>query len=60
MPQEHDAKETQLLDKIEKFQQTKFMVWFENNFLKIIFCVLLFYVFPLIFLSSFLNKQLQE
>ena len=60
MPQEHDAKETQLLDKIEKFQQTKFMVWFENNFLKIIFCVLVFYVFPLIFLSSFLNKQIQE
>jgi hypothetical protein len=60
MPQEHDTKETQLLDKIEKFQQTKFMVWFENNFLKIIFCVLAFYVFPLIFLSALLNKQLQE
>ena len=60
MPQENDAKETQLLDKIEKFQQTKFMVWFENNFLKIIFCVLVFYVFPLIFLSAFLNKQFQE
>jgi len=57
MPQEHDTKETQLLDKIEKFQQTKFMVWFENNFLKIIFCVLAFYVFPLIFLSALLNKQ---
>ena len=60
MPQEHEAKENQLLDKIEKFQQTKFMVWFENNFLKIIFCVLIFYVFPLIFLSAFLNKQFQE
>ena len=60
MPQEHKAKETQLLDKIEKFQQTKFMVWFENNFIKIIFGVLAFYVFPLIFISAFLNKQFQE
>ena len=60
MPQEHEAKENLLLDKIEKFQQTKFMIWFENNFLKIIFCVLVFYVFPLIFLSAFLNKQIQE
>lgn len=60
MPQEHKAKETQLLDKIEKFQQAKFMVWFENNFIKIVFGVLIFYVFPLIFLSAFLNKQFQE
>ena len=60
MPQEHEAKETQLLDKIEKFQQAKFMVWFENNFIKIVFGVLIFYVFPLIFLSAFLNKQFQE
>ena len=60
MPQEHEAKDSQLLDKIEKFQQTKFMVWFENNFIKIIFGVLIFYVFPLIFLSAFLNKQFQE
>jgi len=36
MPQEHKAKETQLLDKIEKFQQTKFMVWVENNLLKLL------------------------
>ena len=60
MPQEHEAKDSQLLDKIEKFQQTKFMVWFENNFIKIIFGVLIFYVFPLVFLSAFLNKQFQE
>ena len=60
MPQEHKAKETQLLDKIEKFQQSKFMVWFENNFIKIVFGILIFYVFPLIFLSAFLNKQFQE
>ena len=60
MPQEHEAKENQLLDKIEKFQQAKFMVWFENNFIKIVFGVLIFYVFPLIFLSAFLNKQFQE
>ena len=60
MPQEHEAKDSQLLDKIEKFQQTKFMVWFENNFIKIIFGVLIFYVFPLIFLSAFLNNQFQE
>ena len=60
MPQEHEAKDSQLLNKIEKFQQAKFMVWFENNFTKIIFCVLIFYAFPLIFLSAFLNKQFQE
>ena len=36
------------------------MVWFENNFIKIVFGVLIFYVFPLIFLSAFLNKQFQE
>ena len=60
MPQEHEAKDSQLLNKIEKFQQAKFMVWFENNFIKIIFGVLIFYVFPLIFLSAFLNKQFQE
>lgn len=60
MLQEHEAKDSQLLDKIEKFQQTKFMVWFENNFIKIVFGVLIFYVFPLIFLSAFLNKQFQE
>ena len=60
MPQEHEAKENQLLDKIEKFQQAKFMVWFENNFIKVVFGVLIFYVFPLIFLSAFLNKQFQE
>ena len=60
MPQEHEAKDSQLLNKIEKFQQAKFMVWFENNFLKIVFGVLIFYVFPLIFLSAFLNKQFQE
>ena len=60
MPQEHEAKDNQLLNKIEKFQQAKFMVWFENNFIKIVFGVLIFYVFPLIFLSAFLNKQFQE
>ena len=60
MPQEHEAKDSQLLNKIEKFQQAKFMVWFENNFIKIVFGVLIFYVFPLIFLSVFLNKQFQE
>lgn len=60
MPQEHEAKDSQLLNKIEKFQQAKFMVWFENNFIKIVFGVLIFYVFPLIFLSAFLNKQFQE
>ena len=60
MPQEHEAKDSQLLNKIEKFQRAKFMVWFENNFIKIIFGVLIFYVFPLIFLSAFLNKQFQE
>lgn len=60
MPQEHKAKDSQLLNKIEKFQQTKFMVWFENNFIKIFFGVLIFYVFPLIFLSVFLNNQFQE
>lgn len=60
MPQEHEAKDSQLLNKIEKFQQSKFMVWFENNFIKIVFGVLIFYVFPLIFLSAFLNKQFQE
>ena len=60
MPQEHKAKDSQLLNKIEKFQQAKFMVWFENNFIKIVFGVLIFYVFPLIFLSAFLNKQFQE
>ena len=59
MPQEHEAKENLLLDKIEKFQQTKFMVWLENNFLKIIFCAV-FYVFPLIFIGAFSNKQFQE
>ena len=60
MPQEHEAKDSQLLNKIEKFQQAKFMVWFENNFIKIVFGILIFYVFPLIFLSAFLNKQFQE
>ena len=60
MPQEHEAKDSQLLNKIEKFQQAKFMVWFENNFIKIVLGVLIFYVFPLIFLSAFLNKQFQE
>lgn len=60
MLQEHKAKDSQLLNKIEKFQQAKFMVWFENNFIKIVFGVLIFYVFPLIFLSAFLNKQFQE
>ncbi len=60
MLQEHEAKDSQLLNKIEKFQQAKFMVWFENNFIKIVFGVLIFYVFPLIFLSAFLNKQFQE
>ena len=60
MPQEHEAKDSQLLNKIEKFQQAKFMVWFENNFIKIVFGVLIFYIFPLIFLSAFLNKQFQE
>lgn len=60
MPQEHEAKDSQLLNKIEKFQQSKFMVWFENNFIKIVFGILIFYVFPLIFLSAFLNKQFQE
>lgn len=60
MPQEHEAKDSQLLNKIEKFQQAKFMVWFENNFIKIVFGVLIFYVFPLIFLSAFLNKQFQK
>ena len=60
MPQEHEAKDSQLLNKIEKFQQAKFMVWFENNFIKIVFGVLIFYVFPLIFLSAFLNKKFQE
>ena len=60
MPQEHEAKDSQLLNKIEKFQQAKFMVWFENNFTKIVFGALIFYVFPLIFLSAFLNKQFQE
>ena len=60
MPQEYEAKDSQLLNKIEKFQQSKFMVWFENNFIKIVFGVLIFYVFPLIFLSAFLNKQFQE
>ena len=59
MPQEHEAKDSQLLNKIEKFQQAKFMVWLENNFIKIVFGVLIFYVFPLIFLSAFLNKQFQ-
>ena len=60
MPQEHEAKDSQLLNKIEKFQQSKFMVWFGNNFIKIVFGILIFYVFPLIFLSAFLNKQFQE
>ena len=60
MPQEHEAKDSQLLNKIEKFQQAKFMVWLENNFIKIVFGVLIFDVFPLIFLSAFLNKQFQE
>ena len=60
MPQEHEAKDSQLLNKIEKFQQAKFMVWLENNFIKIVFGVLIFYVFPLMFLSAFLNKQFQE
>ena len=60
MPQEHKAKETQLLDKIEKFQQTKFMVWIENNFIKVTFSALIFYGVPLIFLSAFSNKQIQE
>ena len=60
MPQEHEAKDSQLLNKIEKFQQSKFMVWFENNFIKIVFGILIFYVFPLIFLSAFLHKQFQE
>lgn len=60
MSQEHEAKDSQLLNKIEKFQQSKFMVWFENNFIKIVFGILIFYVFPLIFLSAFLNKQFQE
>lgn len=60
MPQEYEAKDSQLLNKIEKFQQAKFMVWFENNFIKIVFGVLIYYVFPLIFLSAFLNKQFQE
>ena len=60
MLQEHEAKDSQLLNKIEKFQQAKFMVWFENNFTKIVFGALIFYVFPLIFLSAFLNKQFQE
>ena len=60
MPQEHEAKDSQLLNKIEKFQQAKFMVWFENNFIKIVFCVSIFYLFPLIFLSVFLNNQFQE
>ena len=60
MPQEHKAKETQLLDKIEKFQQTKFIVWVENNFIKVTFSALIFYCVPLIFLSAFSNKQFQE
>ena len=60
MPQEHEAKDSQLLNKIEKFQQAKFMVWVENNFIKIVFGVLIFYVFPSIFLGAFSNKQFQE
>lgn len=59
MPQEHEAKDSQLLNKIEKFQQAKFMVWVENNFIKIVF-VLTFYVFPFIFIGAFSNKQFQE
>jgi len=59
MPQEHEAKDSQLLNKIEKFQQAKFMVWFGNNFIKIVF-VLTFYVFPLMLLGAFSNKQFQE
>lgn len=60
MPQEYEAKDSQLLDKIEKFQQTKFMVWVENNFIKVTFSALIFYFFPLIFLGAFSNKQFQE
>ena len=60
MPQEHEAKDIQLLNKIEKFQQAKFMVWVDNNFIKVTFSALIFYFFPLIFLGAFSNKQFQE
>ena len=56
MPQEHEAKDSQLLNKIEKFQQAKFMVWVENNFTKVTFSAVIFYFF----LSTFSNKQFQE
>jgi hypothetical protein len=45
MPQEHEAKDSQLLNKIEKFQQAKFMVWVENNFIKVTFSAVIFYFF---------------
>ena len=45
MPQEHEAKDSQLLNKIEKFQQAKFMVWIENNFIKVTFSAVIFYFF---------------
>ncbi len=56
MPQEHEAKDSQLLNKIEKFQQAKFMVWVENNFTKVTFSAVIFYFF----LSTFSSKQFQE
>ena len=59
MPQEHEAKDSQLLNKIEKFQQAKFMVWVENNFIKVTFSAVIFF-FSLIFLGAFSNKQFQE
>lgn len=45
MPQEYEAKDSQLLNKIEKFQQAKFMVWVENNFIKVTFSAVIFYFF---------------
>ena len=60
MLQEHEAKDSQLLNKIEKFQQAKFMVWVENNFIKVTFSAVIFYFFSLIFLGAFSNKQFQE
>ena len=56
MPQEHEAKDSQLLNKIEKFQQAKFMVWVENNFTKVTFSAVIFYFF----LSPFSRKHFQE
>lgn len=60
MPQEHEAKDSQLLNKIEKFQQAKFMVWIENNFIKVTFSAVIFYFFSSIFIGAFSNKQFQE